>query len=68
MNGTGKARAQTLRWRKSTLSQIDECVEVAVDGSVLCLRDSKDPDGPVLRVPSPIRAAFAASVRALAEG
>ncbi len=35
-------------WRKSTQSGADGCVEVAdASGSVL-VRDSKDPDGPVL--------------------
>jgi hypothetical protein len=35
-------------WRKSTLSYANGCVEVAfVDGQV-AVRDSKDPNGPVL--------------------
>jgi Domain of unknown function (DUF397) len=35
-------------WRKSTQSYANGCVEVAfVDGQV-AVRDSKDPDGPVL--------------------
>jgi hypothetical protein len=42
------------KWRKAkrSLSNGGECVEVAdvagVAGSVLAVRDSKDPDGPVL--------------------
>ncbi len=39
-------------WRKSSASQASGCVEVAfVDGAVL-IRDSKNPSGPVLQVPS----------------
>jgi uncharacterized protein DUF397 len=39
----------TVNWRKSSWSAANGCVEVAfVDGGVL-VRDSKDPDGPVLR-------------------
>jgi hypothetical protein len=35
-------------WRKSTQSYANGCVEVAfVDGQI-AVRDSKDPDGPVL--------------------
>jgi hypothetical protein len=36
------------KWRKSTLSQLSGCVEVAfIDGRV-AMRDSKDRGGPVL--------------------
>ncbi|MFF5174704.1 DUF397 domain-containing protein [Micromonospora sp. NPDC000089] len=38
-------------WRKSTRSQTSNCVEVAPLGAApgpIALRDSKDPDGPVL--------------------
>ncbi|SCE89853.1 protein of unknown function [Micromonospora purpureochromogenes] len=38
-------------WRKSTRSQTSNCVEVAPLGAsptVVALRDSKDPSGPVL--------------------
>ena len=39
-----------MRWRKSSYSIGNgACVEVAVPGAVL-VRDSKDPDGPVLSV------------------
>ncbi|WP_247662513.1 DUF397 domain-containing protein [Micromonospora sp. U21] len=39
------------RWRKSSRSNQDNCVEVATDpGDVVGVRDSKDPDGPVLAV------------------
>jgi len=38
------------RWRKSSYSTFDSnCVEVAeVNGPLIGVRDSKDPDGPVL--------------------
>lgn len=40
-----------LRWRKSSHSnpQGTECVEVAHTGDRIAIRDSKDPDGPLLR-------------------
>lgn len=46
-----RAPLETALWRKSTRSGplTDNCVEVAfIDGGV-AVRDSKDPDGPVLR-------------------
>ena len=36
-----------LTWRKSSYTGEHECVELAADGAV---RDSKNPDGPVLLV------------------
>jgi uncharacterized protein DUF397 len=37
-------------WRKSSSSGASGCVEVAfVDGGDVLIRDSKDPEGPVLR-------------------
>lgn len=55
----------TLTWRKSSYSGTQgtgSCVEVARVPDAVAVRDSKDPDGPVLAV-SP--AAFANFVRAL---
>lgn len=43
------------RWRKSSCSGSEsgsECVEVAFVGPAVALRDSKNPDGPVLVVPA----------------
>ena len=39
-----------LAWRKSSASDSGGCVEVAVDSGRVLIRDSKNPDGPVLRV------------------
>jgi hypothetical protein len=36
-------------WRKSSYSQDNGCVSFADFGETIGLRDSKDPDGPVLR-------------------
>lgn len=36
-------------WRKSTASNSGACVEVAVAGGSVLIRDSKNPDGPMLR-------------------
>ncbi|MFJ8688086.1 DUF397 domain-containing protein [Micromonospora wenchangensis] len=43
-----------LRWHKSSRSQTSNCVEVArlrTAKTEVALRDSKDPDGPVLLFP-----------------
>jgi hypothetical protein len=42
--------ADVLAWRKATASGNGACVEVAVlaEGSGVAVRDSKDPNGPVL--------------------
>jgi hypothetical protein len=53
-----------LRWRKSTLSDPETCVEVAdlPDGGA-AVRDSKDPEGPVLRFTPAEWAAFLGGVK-----
>jgi len=38
-----------MRWQRSSRCADRQCVEVARDGDAVLLRDSKDPDGPVLR-------------------
>lgn len=40
-------------WRKSTFSAIGECVEVSTGPGVVLVRDSKHPDGDVLRFTGP---------------
>ena len=42
------ADLSTARWRKSSRSGLNGCVEVAVVGDRVAVRDSKDPGGPVL--------------------
>ncbi len=39
-----------LRWRTSSRSGNGNCVQVATDSERVLIRDSKDPDGPVLEV------------------
>lgn len=69
MRESGKVRrAASLRWRKSSHSEIDECVEISLDGRALLLRDSKDPDGPVIRMAPAAREAFAAALRQFIDG
>jgi hypothetical protein len=42
-----------LGWRTSSYStSASNCVEVALDGPAIGVRDSKDPDGPVLVTPA----------------
>jgi hypothetical protein len=56
-----------LAWRKSTQSAGGGCLEVAADGGVVFLRDSKRPDGPVLSVSLRAWAALLVRVRNLAD-
>ena len=55
-----------LTWRKAKASQSNgNCVEVApIPGGGVAVRDSKDPDGPVLRFTAAEWAAFAEGVAA----
>jgi hypothetical protein len=53
-----------LEWRKSTLSTTNGCVEVAVVGDRIAVRDSKDRGrGPVLEFTAAEWAAFLGGVR-----
>ncbi|MFD0901224.1 DUF397 domain-containing protein [Actinomadura sediminis] len=52
-------------WRKSRRSQTttDQCVEVAIIGGSVGMRDSKEPDGPVLVLTSGDWRAFARAIK-----
>ncbi|MEU7902754.1 DUF397 domain-containing protein [Actinoplanes sp. NPDC049118] len=41
-------RDEVPQWRKSTRSSSGNCVEVMTDPAAVLVRDSKNPDGPVL--------------------
>ncbi len=52
------------RWHKSSHStDTSNCVEVAVAGPVVALRDSKNPTGGVLALPPPAWQAFTTALR-----
>ena len=51
------------RWRKSALCSTSGCVEVAEERGQYLLRDSKDPEGPVLTFTRAEWDAFVAGVR-----
>lgn len=50
-------------WRKSTVSNPSECVEVAFVGESVLMRHSKDPSGPRLTFSLAEWAAFLSGVR-----
>jgi Domain of unknown function (DUF397) len=51
------------RWHKSTFSSSTGCVEIAETPEVIGVRDTKDPEGPVLRFSPEEWGAFVAGVR-----
>ncbi|MDQ2874413.1 MAG: DUF397 domain-containing protein [Actinomycetota bacterium] len=54
----------SLDWRKSSYSSSSaNCVEIATVGLSIAVRDSKDPDGPVLLCTRAGMAAFVAGVK-----
>ncbi|MBY8884040.1 DUF397 domain-containing protein [Streptomyces sp. PTM05] len=59
---------ESLRWSKSSYSSNGgDCVEVAANltasQGVVPVRDSKDPEGPVLTFPAPAFSAFVNSIK-----
>ncbi|MFI5933123.1 DUF397 domain-containing protein [Actinoplanes sp. NPDC051494] len=52
-----------LLWWKSTRSASGACDEVAVEAGSVLMRDSKDPDGPVLTFDLATFRAFVAGVK-----
>ena len=57
------AAVQGFEWRRSSVCANNQCVEAAADGAWVYLRDSKTPDGAVLRVTRDEFAAFTAGVK-----
>jgi hypothetical protein len=53
----------SMAWRRSTKSTQGNCVEVAVDGGSVLIRDSGNPDGVVLSLPPAVWSAFLAHAR-----
>lgn len=54
---------ETLPWRKSSLSGMNGCVEVAFEDRKVLVRDSKDPKGPSLSFTRQEWEAFVGGVR-----
>ena len=53
-----------MNWRKSSHSMSNgDCAEVGQDGTVVLMRDSQDPDGPVLAFSGVAWGAFLARLR-----
>jgi hypothetical protein len=50
-------------WKKSSRCEAAACVEVSFEGDEVLVRDSKNPNGPVLRFTREEWAAFTAGVR-----
>ena len=53
-----------IAWHKSTASNSGGCVEVAIVDRLVLIRDSKNPDGAVLRLSPPAWSSFLACVPA----
>lgn len=52
-----------MTFHKSSHSKAEECVEVARASELVAVRDSKDPDGPALLVPSAVFDGFLRRLR-----
>jgi hypothetical protein len=57
-------RNPRLQWRRSTRCGSSACVEVAIGRGSVLVRDSKNPDGPVLTFTADEWSAFVAGVTA----
>lgn len=51
-------------WRRSSRCDSGTCVEVSGAAATVAMRDSKDPDGPVLKFAEVVWRGFVADVRA----
>jgi hypothetical protein len=54
---------ERIPWRKSTHSNLSNCVEVALGQPAVLVRDSKDPNGPVLTFSAAGWGVFLAGIR-----
>jgi hypothetical protein len=61
MSGAGPDSAV---WKKSSFSDSAACVETTREGSLTLVRDSKDPNGPILTFNAQEWVAFLSGVRA----
>jgi len=52
-----------LQWRRSSSCGTNTCVEIAPDGDLVLVRDSKDPESPPLRFTRSEWTAFLAGAR-----
>jgi len=57
-------RPDSALWKKSSFSDSAGCVEIAREGSLTLVRDSKDPAGPILSFTPHEWIAFLSGVRA----
>ncbi|MFT2018878.1 DUF397 domain-containing protein [Streptomyces sp. 796.1] len=62
---TDAANVGSLTWRKSSYSggEQGQCVEVAETASAVHVRDSKNPDGPVLLFPAGSFTGFVSGIK-----
>ncbi|WP_285773063.1 DUF397 domain-containing protein [Microtetraspora sp. NBRC 13810] len=63
MTSSYPAPASGLEWRTATRCGGGNCVQVAFTGRSVLVRDSKDPDGPVLTFSTPEWQAFLSATR-----
>ncbi|WP_305784285.1 DUF397 domain-containing protein [Symbioplanes lichenis] len=56
--------AATMKWVKSSYCSDSACVEVALDGDTVAVRDGKNREGAVLRVSKPEWQGFVAKILA----
>ncbi len=69
LSAAGRERAfvttvEKIDWRRSTFCATGACVEVAEAGNEFLVRDSKNPESPILRFTADEWSAFVAGVRA----
>jgi Domain of unknown function (DUF397) len=60
---TGERPRRSDEWRRSSLCENGACVEIALVGEVIVLRNSESPDGPVLTCTPENWAAFLTAIK-----